>query len=137
MTDKGEKADKETIRDKIPVPEVRMLSREVLGILVHNASKSSNPVEYKLDDKKYSATYEYYARKMGDEEGIYDSIPSESDLKEASSVVFKVMGMHKGVTGEKETQLEFTEGRIISTPDREEEKLLEFQQAVLKLGRLN
>ena len=36
-------------------------------------------------------------------------------------------GMHKGMTGEKETQLEFTEGRIISTPDREEEKLMEFQ----------
>ena len=44
MTDKGGKADKETIRDKIPVPEMRMLSGEVLGILVHNASKSSNSV---------------------------------------------------------------------------------------------
>ena len=137
MIDKKGRGDKETIRDKIPVPEVKPLSGEVLGILVHNASKSTNPVEYKLDDKKYSVKYEYYARKMGEEEGIYDSIPSESDLKEASSVVFSVLGLHKGITEEKKTQLEFTEGRIISTPDREEEKLMEFQKAVLKLGRLN
>ena len=137
MTDKKGKGDKETIRDKIPVSEVKLLSGEVLGILVHNASKSTNPVEYKLDDKKYSVKYEYYARKMSGEEGIYDSIPSESDLKGASSVVFSVLGLHKGITEEKTTQLEFTEGRIISTPDREEEKLIEFQRAVLKLGRLN
>lgn len=137
MTDNKEKDGKDPMRDKIPVPEVRLLSGEILGILVHNASKSSNPVEYKLDDKKYSVKYEYYAKKMGEEEGIYDSIPSESDLKEAASVVFTVMGLHKGIREEKETQLEVTEGRIISTPDREEEKLLEFQRAVLKLGRLN
>ena len=137
MTSKDKPVKESGIRERIPTPEVKLISNEIPGILAHNASKSANPVEYKLDDMKFSVKFEYYAKKMGEEEGIYDSIPSESDLKEAASVVFTVMGLHKGIREEKETQLEITEGRIISTPDREEEKLMEFQQAVLKLGRLN
>ncbi|MHB1492886.1 MAG: hypothetical protein ACYCSG_03235 [Thermoplasmataceae archaeon] len=137
MTSKDKPVKESGIRERIPTPEVKLISNEIPGILAHNASKSANPVEYKLDDMKFSVKFEYYAKKMTGGEGIYDTIPSESDLKEAGSIVFKVMGLHNGLIGQKETQLEITEGRIISTPDREEENLMKFQKAVLNLGRLN
>ncbi|MHB8360474.1 MAG: hypothetical protein ACYDAO_06395 [Thermoplasmataceae archaeon] len=128
---------KENLMEKLPVSEVKLISPEVAGILVHNASKSTNPVEYEFNNKKYSSSFGYYEKKIKSEEGVYDTVPAESELKDLISVVFIVKGFHKGITEEKETEIQITEGRMISTPRREEEHLIEFQNAVLKKGRLN
>lgn len=127
-----EEAEKELKRvgEEVPVLEARILSPDVLRILMVNARNHGN-VTYDSSGHKYEVSYGFAEVHEDDGNlGVYDDLPEDLSPEDAETVAFMVKGLHFS----KETEVQFSEGKMLLNAHRELRHVVEFQRAVLSKG---
>lgn len=127
-----QEAEKELKRlgEELPVSEARILSPEVLKILMANA-RSHGEVTYTSANNDYNVAFGFVEVRQDDGKlGFYDDLPEELTPEDAETTSFMVRGLHsKG-----ELEVQFSEGKILLNKHTELEHVVEFQRAILKKG---
>lgn len=114
----------------VPVSESKILSNSILDILMKNA-RTHGDVEYASGDHRYSVSFGFAEVRLEDGNlGLYNELPDELTPEDAETVAFLVTGFHK----EEETEVQFSEGKILLNADRLHGHIVEFQRAVISKG---
>ena len=117
-------------RADLPVSEARVLSKHVLEILMSNA-QSHGDVIYSSSGHDYSVSFGYAEVKLENGKiGVYNEISQGLAPEDTVTVSFLVTGFHKS----EETEVQFSDEKIMLNSDREFKHLVEFQRAVLTKG---
>jgi hypothetical protein len=117
------------ISEDFPRGSIKILSPDILNILVENARKAKN-VDYQSENIVYNATFSSYTKLDSDGMvGIYVDLPVDLDIRE---ITFIVTGFHP----KWDTEVTFSKDYMTVMPDRELKHLINFQRAIVKTGIL-
>lgn len=115
-----------SIGGEVPVSEAKILSPKVLEILVKHAGEQD--AAYTSKKGEYIVNLGFVEMKMpGQKLGFYEDIPDDFEVKDAETVSFVVKGFHQS----EETEVQFSEGRILLNRNRKHGHIVDFQRAVL------
>jgi len=121
------KKNYDKIGDDFPRGSIKILSPDIINILITNARKSKT-VNYKAGDTAYTATFSSYT--LLDKDGmvgVYSDVPEDNNIRE---MTFIVTGFH----AKWDTEVTFSKEYMTVMPDRELKHLVNFQRAILKTG---
>lgn len=120
----------ERFGEHVPVSEAKLLDNNILKILLNNAKKHGD-VTYNSSGNAYSVSFGFAEVRLEDGNlGLYNELPEELEPEDADTLAFMVTGLHK----EKETELQFSEGKILLNEERLHSHIVDFQRAVLLKG---
>jgi len=113
--------------EDFPRGSIKILSPEIVNILITNAGKSKNQ-DYKSGDAVYTTTFSSYTQLDKDGMvGVYSDLPEDNDIRE---ITFIVTGFHSSW----DTEVTFSKEYMTVMPDRELKHLINFQRAILLTG---
>lgn len=120
----------ERMGEHVPVSETSVLDDRVPRILVDNAKKHGDVV-YTSSGNEYSVSFGFAEIRMEDGNlGLYNELPEDLDPDDAETLAFMVLGLHK----KEETEIQFSEGKILLNQERIHGHIVDFQRAVLLKG---
>lgn len=120
----------ERLGEHVPVSETKLLDDNVLKILVSNAKKHGEVV-YKSSDNEYSVSFGFAEVRLEDGNlGLYNDLPEDLEPEDADTIAFMVLGLHKN----QETEVQFSEGKILLNSERIHGHVVDFQRSVLVKG---
>jgi hypothetical protein len=113
------------LSEDFPRGSIKILSPEILNILISNARKSRD-VSYSSGDSVYTTTFSSYTKLDSDGMvGVYSDLPEDENIRE---ITFIVTGFH----AKWNTEVKFTMEYMTVMPDRELKHLINFQRAIIK-----
>ncbi len=121
------KKNYDKIGEDFPRGSIKILSPDIINILITNARKSKT-VNYKAGDTVYTTTFSSYT--LLDKDGmvgVYSDVPEDTNIRE---ITFIVTGFH----AKWDTEVTFSGEYMTVMPDRELKHLVNFQRAIMKTG---
>ncbi|WP_337861203.1 hypothetical protein [Ferroplasma sp.] len=117
------------IGEDFPKGSIKILSPDILNILITNARKAKN-VDYKSEEIIYNVTFSSYTKLDADGMvGTYVDLPDDLNIRETK---FIVTGFHPRW----DTEITFSKDYMTVMPDRELKHLINFQRAIITTGIL-
>ena len=133
QAEKTMKKDIEEMGEEFIVNEAKVLSAEIVGIILKDILASdSGMVTYSSNEGNYEVSFAFSEIKMPDGKlGVFEEIPDDNLMRQAETVAFLIGGMH----GKKEVEADFHGDTLEVAPSVEIRRIHDFQLSVLKSVR--